>query len=70
MDKMKCYGEKMSKRAVGLALVPLAVVLAALGFLILPVLGVFFSAPLFVFSLALMFAPDSAACRLVMEADA
>ena len=70
MDKMKCYGDKMSKRAVGLAFLPLAVVLAALGFLILPVVGLFFSAPLFVFSFALMFAPDSAACSLVMEGDA
>lgn len=70
MDKMKCHGEKLSKRTVGLLLMPLAVVLAGLGFLILPVVGLFFSVPLFLFSLALVFAPDSAGCRLLMDGEA
>ena len=66
MNKEQCITEKWSSRTIGLIILPLAISLAMLGFLILPVVGLFFAAPLFLLSFAFIAAPDSKVCRLVL----
>jgi hypothetical protein len=46
MDKISCITEKYSSRVIGLIILPLALALGFLGFLIIPVVGLIFSVPL------------------------
>lgn len=68
MNKLDCNSEKMSSRTLGLLLLPLALLLAFIGGLILPVIGLFFALPLVVMSAVMLFAPESKACRLIRRA--
>lgn len=67
MNRTDCETEKFSSRTVGLITLPFALALGFLGSLILPVVGLFFSLPLFLFSLALMMAPESRACKILLQ---
>lgn len=67
MDKQDCVNEKWSSRTIGLILLPLAMALGFLGFLILPVVGLFFSIPLFILAIMFIAAPESNVCRLILR---
>ena len=69
MNKLDCETEKLSSRTVGLLIMPFALALGFLGFLILPVVGLFFSVPLFLLSIAFLVAPESKVCRLILSRD-
>ena len=51
MDKINCLTEKYSRRVIGLVILPLVLALGFLGFLIVPVVGLIFFVPLFIFAL-------------------
>ena len=67
MNKINCTSEKISARTLGVLLLPFALVLTFIGMLILPVVGLFFSLPFWIMSVALIFAPESKACRLITD---
>lgn len=67
MNKAECTTERFSARSIGLVMLALGVGLSALGFLILPVVGLFFAVPLLILSAVLLIAPQSKACRLITE---
>jgi hypothetical protein len=69
MDKISCITEKYSSRVIGLIILPLALALGFLGFLIIPVLGLIFSVPLFILAFAFIAAPESNVCRLILRKD-
>ena len=69
MDKDDCIKEKWSSRTIGFIILPLAVALGLLGFLILPVVGLFFSIPLFILAGFFILAPESKVCRLILRKD-
>jgi len=67
MNKQDCVNEKWSSRTLGLIVLPLALALGFIGFLIVPVIGVFFAVPLFILSFFFLAAPESKVCRLILE---
>lgn len=67
MNKQECVSEKWSSRTIGLILLPIAIALGLLGFLILPVVGLFFSIPLFLLAVVFLAAPESKVCRLILR---
>jgi hypothetical protein len=70
MNRTNCETEKLSRRTVGLITLPFALALGFLGALVLPLVGLFFSIPLFLFSFALIMAPESRACKILLQHDA
>jgi hypothetical protein len=69
MDKISCITEKYSSRVIGLVILPSALALGFLGFLIIPVMGLIFSVPLFILAFAFIAAPESKVCRLILRKD-
>jgi hypothetical protein len=69
MNKINCITEKYSSRVIGLILLPLALGLGFLGFLIVPVVGLIFSVPLFILAFTFIAAPESKVCRLILKKD-
>lgn len=67
MNKYDCLSEKFSSRVIGMILLPLALALGFLGFLIIPVVGIVFSIPLFLLSFAFISAPESKICRFILK---
>ncbi len=67
MNRQDCVSEKWSSRTIGLIMLPIAIALGLLGFLILPVVGVFFSIPLFLLAIVFIAAPESKVCRLILR---
>ncbi|BBO90325.1 hypothetical protein [Desulfosarcina ovata] len=67
MNRQDCVNQKWSSRTIGIIILPLAIALGALGFLILPVVGLFFAIPLFILSFAFITAPESNICRLILN---
>jgi hypothetical protein len=67
MNKQDCVTDKWSSRTIGLIMLPLAFALGFLGFLILPVVGLFFSIPLFMLAFMFLAAPESKVCRLILR---
>ena len=67
MNRKDCETEKFSSRTVGVILLPVALVLGFLGALILPVVGFFFSVPLFILAFMFILAPESKTCRLLLK---
>ena len=65
MNKVDCTSEKISSRALGFILLPVAFVIAFIGSLVLPIIGFFFAVPLLLMSAVLLFAPESKACKLI-----
>lgn len=52
---------------VGFILLPFALIIAFAGFMVLPVLGLFFSLPVIALSIILIAAPESKVCRLITK---
>lgn len=69
MDKINCLTEKYSSRVIGLVILPLALALGFLGFLIVPVVGLIFSVPLFILAFTFIVAPEIKVCRLILKKD-
>ncbi len=69
MNKLDCDVEKLSSRMIGLLILPFAIALGAIGFLVLPVVGLFFSIPLFLLAITFLVSPDSKVCRLILRQD-
>ena len=69
MNKINCLTEKYSSRFIGLVILPLALALGFLGFLIVPVVGLIFSVPLFILAFTFIAAPESKVCRLILRKD-
>jgi len=67
MNRQDCVSEKWSSRTIGLIILPMALALGFLGFLILPVVGLFFALPLFILSFVFLAAPESKVCRLILR---
>lgn len=65
MNNTDCKSEKISSRSLGILLLPLALVIAFFGSLVLPIIGLFFAVPLLLMSIILLFAPESKACKLI-----
>jgi hypothetical protein len=65
MNKNDCNSEKLSSRTLGFILLPLALLLALVGGLILPIVGFFFAVPLLLLSGVLLLAPESKTCQLI-----
>jgi hypothetical protein len=64
MKKTDCLNEKYSSRVIGLIILPLALSLSFLGFLIVPVVGLIFSVPLFILACTFIAAPESKVCKM------
>ncbi len=67
MNKTDCVREKISSRMVGFIILPFALIIAFAGFMVLPVLGVFFALPVLSLAIILIAAPESKACRLITK---
>ena len=67
MNKIDCLKEKWSRKAVGIAVLPLAIALGVLGLIVVPIAGVIFALPLMVLSFGLIMPRESNACRLLIE---
>lgn len=65
MNKMDCLREKLSSRTVGFILLPFALLIAFAGFVVLPILGLFFALPILALALIMIAAPESKVCRLI-----
>ena len=65
MNRSDCVREKISSRVVGLILLPFALLIAFAGFMVIPIVGVLFSLPVFGLSAILIAAPQSKVCRLI-----
>jgi hypothetical protein len=65
MNKMDCLRDKLSSRTVGFILLPFALLIAFAGFMVLPVLGLFFALPVLALALIMIAAPESKVCRLI-----
>ena len=70
MKKIDCLTEKYSSRTIGLIVLAMALALGFIGFLILPVVGLIFSVPLFILAATLIIAPESKVCRLILKKEA
>ena len=67
MNKDDCKNERFSNRTVGIFIIITSLLLLTVGLIVLPVVGFIFGAPLLVLGLALIFAPQSRTCRLIMD---
>jgi hypothetical protein len=67
MDRDDCKNEKFSARTVGILVIVVSLLLLTVGLIVLPVVGFIFGAPLLVLGLALIFAPQSKTCQLIMD---
>ena len=67
MDKIDCLRDKLSSRMVGIILLAFALIVAFAGFLIVPVLGLFFALPLLALAAIFIAAPESKVCRLITK---
>ena len=67
IKKDDCLREKVSTRVVGFIIFFISLLLAFAGLFIVPIIGLFFTVPFLILSLALMLAPESKTCRLLMS---
>ena len=65
MDRTDCLRDKLSSRTVGFIILGFSLIIAFAGFLIVPVLGVFFALPLLILAGVFIAAPESKVCRLI-----
>ena len=65
MDRTDCLRDKISSRMVGIILLGFSMIIAFAGFLIVPVLGLFFALPLLALAAVFIAAPESKVCRLI-----
>ena len=67
MNKTDCKNEKVSSRTVGIIFIVLSLLLLSVGLVVLPVVGFIFAVPFLILGIGLIAAPESKACRLVMD---
>jgi membrane protein required for beta-lactamase induction len=67
MSINECNQERFSSRSVGFVVLAVSMLMFVVGLVVLPVVGFFFAVPLLVLGLVLIFAPESAACRLIRK---
>ena len=67
MDVKECRQERFSSRSIGIIVLIMSLLLMAIGGLILPVVGFFFSIPLLILGIMMLIAPESKACQLIRE---
>ena len=67
MNKTDCKNERVSSRTVGIIFIVLSLLLLSVGLVVLPVVGFIFAIPLLVLGVGMIAAPQSKACRLVMD---
>jgi hypothetical protein len=67
MERKDCVDEKISSRTVGLLLLPMALFLGVIGFILVPIFGILFSVPLFILAGVFLAAPESKVCRLILR---
>jgi hypothetical protein len=65
MNKIECFNIKASSRVLGAVILAFSILLAFVGTLVVPVIGVFFALPLLLFAGVLLFAPESKTCKLI-----
>jgi hypothetical protein len=65
MDRTDCLRDKLSSRMVGFILLGFSLIIAFAGFLIIPILGLFFALPLLALAAVFIAAPESKVCRLI-----
>lgn len=66
-QQQDCIKEKLSARAVGLLILPIALIVGFFFIMIVPIFGFFLALPLILFSLMFLFAPESKICQLVLK---
>lgn len=66
-QQQNCMNEHWSARALGLLILPIALIVTFVFMLLVPFFGFFLALPLILFSLLFIFAPESKACRLIMK---
>ena len=69
MNRIDCENEKHYKRAIGLALLPIAVTLGLIGSLTMPVAAGFVSAVLLTLAIVFLKAPERKACKTLRGRD-
>lgn len=67
MNRTDCINEGISSRTIGLIIIPLALLLGFIGFMIVPVLGAVFVLPLLILAGIFIFAPHSRVCQLILK---
>lgn len=65
MNKIDCFSIKISSRVLGMVFLVFSLLLAFIGAVMVPLVGLFFALPFFVFAGFLMFAPESKTCKLI-----
>ena len=64
MDHNTCFTEKISLRTFGLLLLPLTILIAAIGMLVVPLFGVLLALPVLILTGLMIQAPPSDLCRI------
>ena len=67
MNKTDCKNERVSSRTVGIIFIVLSLLLLSVGLVVLPVVGFIFAVPFLILGIGMIAAPESKACRLVMD---
>jgi len=67
MDRVDCQNERSSSKTVGAVIVGVSLLLLTVGLLVLPVVGFIFAIPLLILGIGMLVAPESKACRLIMQ---
>jgi hypothetical protein len=67
MNKDDCIKEKISSRVIGLFILGFSLILAFVGFLLVPIFGLFFAIPIVILGFFFIFAPESKVCRLLLR---
>ena len=67
MKKNDCQKESVSTKTVGIVMIAASLLLLVVGLVVLPMVGFIFAAPLLIFGITLILAPESKACRLIMD---
>ncbi len=70
MERKDCVDEKISSRTIGILILPLALFLGVIGFVLVPVFGLLFSVPLFILAGVFLAAPESKVCKLILHREA
>ena len=65
MNKIECFSIKISSRVLGLVVLAISFLLAFVGALLVPVIGLFFATPLMILAGVLLLAPESKTCKLI-----
>ena len=67
MNQNDCRNVKLSSRAVGTLILFSSLLLFAVGMIVIPLAGGLFAIPLLLLGIGMIAAPDSRACRLILN---